>query len=438
MDGRGSMLDPTFVRDHIEEVRAGLRNRGLDPDKALEDIATLETARRRLIPELEALKRLQDTSGDEIARAKRQGLDTTPVQEANRARAQQIKQLTVQLDAIEGQLERAVLTLPNLPHASVPVGRSVADNKEVRRHGEPRAFDFEPLPHWDLGPALGIIDFERATRISGARFSVLSGAGARLSRALINFMLDLHTREHGYREVEPPFLVNSASLVGTGNLPKFEADLFKIAGEWDLYLVPTAEVPLTNLHRGEILDGRDLPIRYTAYTPCFRSEAGSYGQDVRGLIRQHQFDKVELVKLTTPDRSYDELESLTANAEEVLKRLELPYRTMLLCTGDMGFASAKTYDIEVWLPSLQTYREISSCSNTETFQARRANIKFRSGGTGKAEFVHTLNGSGLAVGRTIVAILENYQEKDGSVVIPRALRSYMDGREVIERSQKIP
>ena len=432
------MLDPRFIRDHVEEVRAGLRNRGLDPDKALEDIATLETARRRLIPELEALKRLQNTSGDEIARAKRQGLDTTPVQEANRARAQQIKQLGIQLDATEGQLNRALLTLPNLPHPSVPAGTSAVHNKEVRRHGEPRAFDFEPKPHWDLGTELGIIDFERATRIAGARFSVLMGAGARLSRALINFMLDMHTREHGYHEVEPPFLVNSASLTGTGNLPKFEADLFKIAGDWDLYLVPTAEVPLTNLHRGEILDGRELPIRYTAYTPCFRSEAGSYGQDVRGLVRQHQFDKVELVKLARPEQSFDELELLTANAEDVLRRLELPYRTVLLCTGDMSFASAKTYDLEVWLPSQKGYREISSCSNTEAFQARRANIKFRSGGTGKAEFVHTLNGSGLAVGRTIVAILENYQEKDGSVVIPRALRSYMDGREVIERSQKIP
>jgi seryl-tRNA synthetase len=432
------MLDPRFIRDHIEEVRAGLRNRSLDPDKALEDIATLETARRRIIPELEGLKRLQNTSGDEIARAKRQGLDTAPVQEANRSRAQQIKQLSVQLDAIEGQLERAVLVLPNLPHASVPAGKSAADNKEVRRHGEPRSFDFEPKAHWDLGPELGIIDFERATRIAGARFSVLMGAGARLSRALINFMLDMHTREHGYQEVEPPFLVNSASLTGTGNLPKFEADLFKIAGDWDLYLVPTAEVPLTNLHRGEILDGRELPIRYTAYTPCFRSEAGSYGQDVRGLIRQHQFDKVELVKLARPEQSYDELELLTANAEDVLRRLELPYRTVLLCTGDMSFSSAKTYDLEVWLPSQKGYREISSCSNTEAFQARRANIKFRSGGTGKAEFVHTLNGSGLAVGRTIVAILENYQEKDGSVVVPSALRSYMDGREVIERNEKKP
>ena len=373
------MLDPSYIRDHIEEVRTGLRNRGLDPDKALEEIATLETARRRLIPELEGLKRAQNTSGDEIARAKRMGQDTAPVQEANRARAQQIKQLGFQLDSIDHQRTAAVLNLPNLPHASVPVGKSAADNVEVRRVGEPRAFDFTPQPHWDLGPALGIIDFERGTKIAGARFTVLSGAGARLSRALINFMLDIHTREHWYREVEPPFLVNTAALTGTGNLPKFEADLFKIAGDWDLYLVPTAEVPLTNLHRGEILDGRELPIRYTAYTPCFRSEAGSYGQDVRGLIRQHQFDKVELVKFTTPEQSYDELEALTANAEEVLKRLELPYRTMLLCTGDMGFASAKTYDIEVWLPSQKTYREISSCSNTEAFQARRANIKFRVG-----------------------------------------------------------
>ncbi len=421
------MLDAAYVRDHIEAVRAGLRNRGVDPDKALEEIATLETARRRMIPELEGLKRLQNTSGDEIARAKRQGQDTTAIQEANRTRAQQIKQLGFQADAVEHQRREALLKLPNLPHESVPVGKGASDNQEVRRSGEPRVFDFEPKAHWDLGADLGILDFERAARMSGARFSVLSGAGARLSRGLINFMLDLHTREHGYREVEPPFLVNSASLLGTGNLPKFEADLFKIAGDWDLYLVPTAEVPLTNLHREEILDGRDLPLKYTAYTPCFRSEAGSYGQDVRGLIRQHQFDKVELVKLTTPETSYDELETLTANAEEVLKRLELPYRTMLLCTGDMGFASAKTYDIEVWLPSQKAYREISSCSNTEAFQARRASLKYRISGTGKADFMHTLNGSGLAVGRTLIAILENFQQKDGSVTIPQALRPYMDG-----------
>jgi seryl-tRNA synthetase len=427
------MLDPTFVREHIDEVRTGLRNRGLDADKLLEDIATLETARRRLIPELEGLKRQQNTAGDEIAKAKRQGKDSAPIQEASKQRAAQIKQIGVQLDSVEHQREVALLQLPNLPHATVPVGKSAADNQEVRRVGAPRAFDFEPKAHWDLGPELGIIDFERATRISGARFSVLSGAGARLERALINFMLDLHTTEHGYREMEPPFMVNAASLIGTGNLPKFEADLFKIAGDWDLYLIPTAEVPLTNLHRGEILDGRELPFRYTAYTPCFRSEAGSYGQDVRGLIRQHQFDKVELVKLTTPEQSYEELEALTANAEEVLKRLELPYRTMLLCTGDMGFASAKTYDIEVWLPSQNAYREISSCSNTEAFQARRATIKFRAAGTGKAEFVHTLNGSGLAVGRTLIAILENYQQKDGSIAIPAALRPYMNGAAEIRR-----
>jgi seryl-tRNA synthetase len=425
------MLDPAYIRDNVEKVRAGLRSRGLDPDKALEEIATLETARRRLIPEIEGLKRQQNTSGDEVARARRQGLDTTPIQEASRARAQQIKQLGIQLDSIEHQRAQVLTTLPNLPHASVPTGTSAAENAEVRRVGQPRVFDFEPKAHWDLGPALGILDFERATRIAGARFSVLSGAGARLSRALINFMLDVHTREHGYREIEPPFLANSAALTGTGNLPKFEEDLFKIAGDWDLYLVPTAEVPLTNLHRGEILDGRQLPCRYTAYTPCFRSEAGSYGTDVRGLIRQHQFNKVELVKITAPEQSYDELESLTMHAEEILKRLELPFRTMLLCTGDMGFAAAKTYDIEVWLPSQQTYREISSCSNTEAFQARRANIKFRRDGSGKAEFVHTLNGSGLAVGRTLVAILENCQQQDGSVVVPSALRSYMDGLEVI-------
>ena len=427
------MLDPAFVRDNVEAVRTGLRNRGLDPDKALEDIVTLETARRRLIPELEGLKRQQNTSGDEIARAKRQGKDTSAIQEANKHRAGQIKQMEVQLASVEHQREVALLNLPNLPHASVPVGKSAEDNVEVRRVGEPRQFDFTPQPHWELGTALGIIDFERGTRMAAARFTVLSRQGARLSRALINFMLDIHTREHGYIEVEPPFMVNSAALQGTGNLPKFEADLFKIAGDWDLYLVPTAEVPLTNLHRGEILDGRDLPMRYTAYTPCFRSEAGSYGQDVRGLIRQHQFDKVELVKLTTPETSYEELEGLTKNAEEILRRLELPYRTMLLCTGDMGFASAKTYDIEVWLPSQNTYREISSCSNTEAFQARRAAIKFRHGGAGKSDLVHTLNGSGLAVGRTLIAILENYQQADGTVTIPDALRPYMDGASAIAK-----
>ena len=428
------MLDPAFLRDNLQAVRDRLQSRGTDFSRELEELAMLETQRRRLLPEIEGLRRQQNASGDEVARAKRQGLDASKIQEANRALGQQIKQLSVELDSCEQRRNRILLTIPNLPHDSVPVGKSSADNVEVRRHGTPRTFDFTPQAHWDLGPALGIIDFERGTKIAGARFTVMTGAAARLERALINFMLSLHTTEHGYLEVAPPFMANTASLTGTGNLPKFEADLFKISGDWDLYLVPTAEVPLTNMHRGEIVDGRVLPIRYTAYTPCFRSEAGSYGADVRGLIRQHQFDKVELMAFSDPDHSYDELERLTSNAEEVLKRLELPYRTMLLCTGDMGFASAKTYDIEVWLPGQNTYREISSCSNTEAFQARRASIKYRPEGTGKAEFAHTLNGSGLAVGRTLIAILENYQQADGSVVIPAALRPFMDGAEVIKRN----
>ena len=428
------MLDPGYVRDHLDDVRAGMANRGLRAEAELEQLATLEARRRRLIPELEGLKREQNAAGDEVARAKRQGQDASHIFSANKARAQQIRQIEIQVDQVEQQRAALLMTLPNLPHASVPVGASAAENVEVRREGSPRAFDFEPRPHWELGPALGILDFERATKMSGSRFAVLLGAGARLARALINFMLELHTREHGYTEVEPPFLVNAEALRGTGNLPKFEQDLFKIAGEWDLFLIPTAEVPLTNLHRGEIMDGRQLPLLYTAYTPCFRSEAGSYGADTKGLIRQHQFDKVELVMFTTPERSYEALETLTRNAEEVLRRLDLPFRTMLLSTGDMGFASAKTYDIEVWLPSGGGgFREISSCSNTEGFQARRASIKFRREGTGKAEFVHTLNGSGLAVGRTLIAILENYQQKDGSVVVPPVLRPYMGGLERIER-----
>ncbi len=410
------MIDPAILRDNLESVRVALSNRGVDMASELEELAALESRRRRLLPELEGLRREQNTAGDEVARAKRQGLDTTKIQEATRQRSALVKQMSVELDTIEQRRNRGLLAVPNLPHESTP-----------------RSFTFAPQAHWDLGPGLGVIDFERGTKIAGARFTVLVGAGARLSRALINFMLDLHTKQHGYTEIEPPFMANSAALTGTGNLPKFEADLFKIAGDWDLYMIPTAEVPLTNMHRGENLDGRQLPVRYTAYTPCFRSEAGSYGADVRGLIRQHQFDKVELMVFTTPEESYTELERLTGNAEEVLKRLELPYRTVLLCSGDMGFASAKTYDIEVWLPSQQTYREISSCSNTEAFQARRANIKFREGGSGKAEYVHTLNGSGLAVGRTLIAILENYQEEDGSVTIPAALRPYMDGLERITR-----
>jgi seryl-tRNA synthetase len=431
------MLDPAYVREHLDEVRAGLRNRGLDADAILEPLTALDAKRKTLIPRVEGLKRDQNAAGEKVAQAKKQGIDPSAIFGENKARGQQIKELEAELEQVERERADLLMTVPNLPHASVPVGRTADDNPVVRKHGEPRVFDFEPKPHWDVGAALGILDFERATRMSGARFSVLLGSGARLGRALINFMLDLHTREHGYTEVEPPFLVNADALRGTGNLPKFEQDLFKIAGDWDLYLIPTAEVPLTNLYRGDVLDGRRLPLRYAAYTPCFRSEAGSYGADVRGLIRQHQFDKVELVKFATPDQSFDELESLTANAEEVLKRLELPYRTVLLCTGDMGFASAKTYDIEVWLPSQKTYREISSCSNTMAFQARRANIKFRPQGTGKVEYVHTLNGSGLAVGRTLIAILENYQQRDGSVVVPPALRSFMGGIDRIAPAEKI-
>jgi seryl-tRNA synthetase len=428
------MLDPVFVRDHQDEVRRRLQTRGIEVDGELEAFVTLENRRRRLIPELEGLKREQNTAGDEIARAKRQGKEASSIFEANRQRAQQIRQLGVELEQVEHQRSALLMSLPNLPHESVPVGKSEADNQVVRTWGEPPKFDFTPQAHWDLGAALGILDFERATRMSGARFSVLLGDGARLSRALVDFMLDLHTGEHGYVEVVPPYLVNRASLEGTGQLPKFEADLFKIAGEWNLYLIPTAEVPLTNLHRGEILNGDSLPLKYTAYSPCFRSEAGSYGADVRGLIRQHQFEKVELVKITRPEQSYEELEQLTLNAEEVLRRLGLPYRTVVLCTGDVGFSMAKTYDVEVWLPGQQKYREISSCSNAEAFQARRANIKFKIGGTGKAEYAHTLNGSGLPIGRTLVAVLENYQLKDGSVVVPEALRRYMGGKELIKRA----
>ena len=427
------MLDPAFVRDHHDLVRTALVNRGMEADALLDALSPLDERRRALIVEVENLKRDQNAAAAEVAKRKKAGEDVAALVDVNRARGQQVKERDAALQALEDERRNLLLLIPNVPHASVPVGRSADDNREVRRVGDPPALDFEPKPHWDLGPELGILDFERGTKIAGARFTVLMGQGARLARALINFMLDLHTREHGYTEVQPPFMANSASLTGTGNLPKFEQDLFKIAGDWDLYLVPTAEVPLTNLYRGEILDGRSLPLRYTAYTPCFRSEAGSYGADVRGLIRQHQFDKVELMSFTTPEQSYEELERLTGNAERVLQLLKLPYRTVLLCTGDMGFASAKTYDIEVWLPSQKTYREISSCSNTEAYQARRASIKHRPGGTGKADFVHTLNGSGLAVGRTLIAIMENYQQKDGSILIPDALRPFMGGLERIGR-----
>ena len=373
------MLDPVYVRDHLAEVEARLRQRGLDPSRDSPSWPPSRPSGGGSFRSVENLKRDQNAAGEDVARAKKEGRDPSAIFAENKARARTHSRARNGAGGRRAQRDALLLTLPNLPHESVPVGKSSADNAEVKHWGTPPAFDFAPKPHWEIGPALGILDFERATRMSGARFSVLLGAGARLARALINFMLDLHTREHGYREVEPPFLVNTAALTGTGNLPKFEQDLFKIAGDWDLYLIPTAEVPLTNLHREEILDGRELPLKYTAYTPCFRSEAGSYGADVRGLIRQHQFDKVELVKFTTPEQSHDELETLTRDAETVLERLGLPYRRVLLCTGDMGFASAKTYDIEVWLPSQKTYREISSCSNTEAFQARRAGIKFRPG-----------------------------------------------------------
>jgi seryl-tRNA synthetase len=420
------MLDLVFLRDRLDDARARLRLRSEAAALALDECAVVDVRWRHQVTELELLKSEHNVANAAIPALKRTGTreQFQTAREAGRVRGERIRTLEADLAAIEVTRDELLLNIPNLPHASVPAGRSAADNMEVRHWGVRPAFSFTPQPHWELGLALGILDFERAARMSGARFSVLLGAGARLARALINFMLDLHVGEHGYREVEPPFLVNAAALRGTGNLPKFEQDLFRIAGDWDLYLIPTAEVPLTNLHREEILDGRRLPSKYTAYTPCFRSEAGSYGADVRGLIRQHQFDKVELVKFTTPEQSHDELEALTRDAETVLERLGLSYRRVLLCTADMGFASAKTYDIEVWLPSQDAYREISSCSNTESFQARRAGIKFRPDGTGKVQYVHTLNGSGLAVGRTLIAILENYQQEDGSVVIPEALRPY--------------
>jgi seryl-tRNA synthetase len=425
------MLDPALFRDDFEATRQRLLTRGPGLEPALDALAGLDQARRQILPRVESLKFERNQAGEAIAKAKRAGEDAGALLEASRSKADEIEALDAELEGIERQRKDILLRVPNLPHASVPVGKSAEDNEVVRTWGTPRQFDFEPKPHWDLGVALGIVDFERGVRMSGARFAVLLGAGSQLSRALIQFMLDLHTRDHGYTEVEPPFLVSSKALEGTGNLPKFEQDLFKIGGEWDLYLIPTAEVPLTNLHREETLDGAAMPIKYTAYTPCFRSEAGSYGTDVRGLIRQHQFDKVELVKFTLPEQSFEELESLTANAEKILQVLGLPYRTVLLCTGDMGFASAKTYDIEVWLPSQQTYREISSCSNCEAFQARRAEIRVRLDGAKKAAYAHTLNGSGLAVGRTMIAIVENYQQADGSVIVPEALRPYMRGLERI-------
>ena len=427
------MLDSGFLRENLADVRARLSTRGASTVSAVLDrLADLDKQRRAILPLLEQMRRERKALGEQIAKAKKEKQSADHLIKEGQSYGARIKEQETQLEHVETERQALALSLPNIPHESVPVGSSDKENQEVRRFGEPPSFDFSARAHWELGPTLGILDFERGVKIAGARFTVLAGAGARLSRALIDFMLNLHSTEHGYTEIEPPFLASAESLTGTGNLPKFEADLFKIAGDWDLYLIPTAEVPLCNLHREEILTDRVLPLRYVAYTPCFRSEAGSYGKDVRGLIRQHQFDKVELVAYVHPEQSYDVLNELTGHAEEVLRRLELPYRTVSLCTGDMGFAAAKTFDLEVWLPGQGAYREISSCSNTESFQARRANIRFRRDGKGKTEFVHTLNGSGVAVGRALIAILENYQQRDGSVVVPKVLQPFMRGLEVIE------
>lgn len=426
------MHDLGYFRANLEAIAARLATRGFELD--VEEFRSLDARRRAAVTEAEELRARRNAMSQEIGRRKKAGEDTSALQAEVRAMGGRIAELDEQVKALDEEFRSRLASIPNVPHESVPTGASSDDNVEVKRWGTPRAFPFEPKAHWDLGPQLGILDFERAAKITGARFAVYMGAGARLERALINFMLDLHTREHGYTEVLPPFLVNSSSLFGTGQLPKFAADLFKCEN-FDFWLIPTAEVPVTNLHRDETLDGDALPIRYCAFTPCFRSEAGSYGRDVRGIIRQHQFQKVELVNFTRPDQSYQELERLTESAEHVLERLGLPYRRVVLCTGDMGFSSAKTYDLEVWMPGQQAYREISSCSNFESFQARRAGIRFRSG-KGKAEFAHTLNGSGLAVGRTWVAVVENYQQEDGSVVLPEALRPYLNA-EIIDSSGQL-
>ncbi|HVB29846.1 MAG TPA: serine--tRNA ligase, partial [Terriglobia bacterium] len=413
------MLDLSFVRANLELVRQKMRERGLQD--LLGDFEALDAERRKQLSEAEALKARRNKVSDEIARLKKQQQDASALIAEMKQAGQQIQALDEQAKGADDKLRELLRNVPNIPHATVPIGRGAEDNQEIRRWGVPREFDFDPKAHWDLGPELGILDFERAAKIAGARFAVYFGVGAKLERALANFMLDIHTREHGYTEVLPPFIVNSASLYGTGQLPKFAEDLFRLEGS-DYWLIPTAEVPVTNLYRDEVLEAERLPVKHCAWTACFRSEAGSYGKDTRGIIRQHQFQKVELVKFSLPENSYDELESLTRNAETILQRLGLPYRVVALSTGDLGFSSAKTYDLEVWLPSSGEYKEISSCSNFEAFQARRANLRFRRGKSGKTELLHTLNGSGLAVGRTWVAIVENYQQRDGSVAVPEALR----------------
>jgi len=421
------MHDAKYLRENLEAAEARLKTRGEAVD--LSGFRQCDARRRELLQESESLKAVRNRVSDEISRIK----DKSEAQERiveMREVSRRIKALDDNLKEIEEELQGYLLTIPNIPHVTTPVGASEADNVEIRKWGEIPARSFVPKPHWELGEDLDILDFERGARLTGARFTLYKGAGARLERALINFMLDLHTERHNYVEMLPPFMVNRESMTGTGQLPKFEDDLFRVDGV-DYFLIPTAEVPITNIHRGEILKASDLPLRYTAYTPCFRKEAGSYGKDTRGLIRQHQFNKVELVKFTRPDQSYQELELLLANAEKVLQLLEIPYRVVELCTGDIGFSAAKTYDIEVWLPGQGTYREISSCSNFEDFQARRASIRFRESDKAKPEFVHTLNGSGLAVGRTVVAILENCQLADGTIRIPEALRPYLGGMEKI-------
>ncbi len=424
------MLDSKYVEENLEKVSAGMKDRGAEFDSG--KFRSLDQERRQIIKRVEELEHERNVGSKRFGELKREGDQDAAdkLQAELRVVSDKIKELGTERTRADDNLRDFLLGIPNIPHESVPVGKDASDNREVRRWGEPRVFGFEPKDHVELGKILDIIDLDRAAKITGARFALYKGLGARLERALINFMLDIHTNEHGYKEVLPPFMANSESFIGTGNLPKFAADLFKVEGT-DYYLVPTAEVPVTNIHRDEILSGDDLPIKYAAYTPCFRSEAGSYGKDVRGIIRQHQFNKVELVKFAAPESSYDELESLTANAYRILELLGLPYRVVVLCTGDMGFSSAKTYDIEVWVPSENTYREISSCSNFQDFQARRASIRYRQAGGGKPRLVHTLNGSGLAVGRTVIAILENFQEPDGTVTIPKALVPYMGGVERI-------
>ncbi len=422
------MLHIKFLRENNELVQRMLEQRGLDQELA--PILDLDQKRRKIIQEVESLKHERKVVSDHIAQMKKSGEEAAETIDRMRQVSQRIKELDRQLGKIDGELQESLLMIPNVPHKSVPVGRDELDNPVIKRWGEILEFPFTPKAHWDLGESLGILDFERAAKMTGARFTLYWGLGARLERALINFMLDLHTNKHGYQEVLPPFIVNSSSMTGTGQLPKFKADLFKLE-DWDYYLVPTAEVPVTNIYMDEILEEDELPLCFTAYTPCFRSEAGSHGKDTRGLIRQHQFNKVELVKFTTPEQSYDELESLLLDAEEILQYLQLPYRVVTLCTGDLGFSAAKTYDIEVWLPGQQSYREISSCSNFEDFQSRRANIRYRPQGKKKIAFAYTLNGSALAVGRTLVAILENWQQEDGSVVIPPVLRPYMGEIEAI-------